>query len=82
MNNFHWRGGRYDLEIEVVKRFRLEGESRWRMLFEGEGRFCSRKRNERLNEFDHLVIKKGEERKHTVCHSWARKQKKIQAEAT
>ena len=37
MNNFHERGGRYDLEIEVVKRFRLEAESRWRGLFEGVG---------------------------------------------
>ena len=37
MNNFHERGGRYNLETEVVKRFRLEAESRWRGLFEGVG---------------------------------------------
>ena len=32
MNDFHERGGRHDLEIEDVKRLRLEAESRWRRL--------------------------------------------------
>ena len=66
--------------FEVDKRVRLEGESRLDRLVEGEKQFCWRKRNKRLNEFDHHVIKNGKERKLKVYRSWATKRKSDQAE--